>query len=61
MRCSRSSVPATRGMTVAVVDSRSCEYGALPKAVGRPDMNWHFVNSGRSALRLAQAHRSICG
>jgi DNA-binding response OmpR family regulator len=53
MRCSYASVLETRDMTVAVVDPRLPDYGALPEAVGRPDMKWHFVTSGRGALRLA--------
>jgi DNA-binding response OmpR family regulator len=55
MRFASAHVPETCSMTIAIVDSRSSDYAALPQAVDRPDMNWRFAASGRGALRLAQA------
>jgi DNA-binding response OmpR family regulator len=56
MRCSYANVPESRGMTVAIVDSRLSDYAGLPAAIEHPEINWHFAASGRSALRLAQSH-----
>ena len=57
MRCSYLNTFETRGLTVGIVDSRLSDYAALPQAVDRPEINWHFATSGRSALRLAQSQK----
>jgi DNA-binding response OmpR family regulator len=57
MRCSYANSLETGGMTVAIVDSRLSDYAALPEAVDRPEMNWRFAASGRSALRLARSEQ----
>jgi DNA-binding response OmpR family regulator len=42
-------------MTIAVVDPRPEDYAAISHAGHRPELIWHFLDTGREALRLAHS------